>query len=125
MMPLTQAQPALHPRKAHAARIRCACTAPTRPPEAWPALDDKAEPCRCALCLLKEDAGELLRRLSIICLEDAVLHPGLPLIVWLMAAHSKVRLLPRAWAAGWEPQPVWLCGQAWSGLWLPTASGAH
>ena len=49
--------------------------------------------CRCALCLLKEDAGELLRRLSIICLEDAILHPGLPFVVWLMAAHSKVRRL--------------------------------
>lgn len=46
--------------------------------------------CRCALHLMKEDAGELLRRLSIICLEDAVLHPSLPLVVWLMAAHAKV-----------------------------------
>ncbi|KAK9800311.1 hypothetical protein WJX73_000054 [Symbiochloris irregularis] len=44
---------------------------------------------RCALQLLKDNAGELLRRLSIICLEDAVLHPQLPLIVWLMAAHAK------------------------------------
>lgn len=42
-----------------------------------------------ALWLLKEDAGALLRRLAIICLEDALLHPGLPLVVWLMAAHSK------------------------------------
>ena len=49
--------------------------------------------CRCALHLLKEDASELLRRLSIICLEDAILHPHLPLIVWLMAAQSKVTLL--------------------------------
>ena len=40
---------------------------------------------------MKDDAGELLRRLSIICLEDAVLHPRLPLVVWLMAAHAKVR----------------------------------
>lgn len=46
--------------------------------------------CRCALQLLKDDAGELLRRLSIICLEDAILHPELPLIVWLMMAHAKV-----------------------------------
>ena len=47
--------------------------------------------CRVALWLLKEDAGALLRRLAIICLEDALLHPGLPLVVWLMAAHSKAR----------------------------------
>ena len=48
-------------------------------------------PCRCALQLLKDDPGELLRRLSIICLEDAILHPRLPVVVWLMVAHSKVR----------------------------------
>ena len=40
---------------------------------------------------MKDDAGELLRRLSIICLEDAMLHPDLPLVVWLMAAHAKVK----------------------------------
>lgn len=39
--------------------------------------------------MLKDDPSELLRRLSIICLEDALLHPALPLIVWLMAAHAK------------------------------------
>ncbi|KAK9810159.1 hypothetical protein WJX72_005800 [[Myrmecia] bisecta] len=35
---------------------------------------------RCALHLIKEDAAEFLRRCSIICLEDAVLHPDLPLL---------------------------------------------
>lgn len=28
----------------------------------------------------------LLRRLSIICLEDGLLHPQLPLVVWAMVA---------------------------------------
>jgi hypothetical protein len=36
--------------------------------------------------LLKEDAGELLRRLAVICLEDGLLHPQLPLVCWCMAA---------------------------------------
>ena len=44
---------------------------------------------RCALHLIKEDAGEFLRRSCIICVEDSILHPALPLLVWLMAAHSK------------------------------------
>ena len=61
----------------------------------WVGQGSRLTACRCALCLLKEDAGELLRRLSIICLEDAILHPGLPFVVWLMAAHSKVRHLIR------------------------------
>jgi hypothetical protein len=41
-----------------------------------------------ALELLKEaKSGEaFLRRLSIICLEDSVLHPQLPLVVWAMLA---------------------------------------
>jgi hypothetical protein len=43
---------------------------------------------RCALYLLKEDVGELLRRVSVICVEDAVLHPSLPMLVWLMAAQA-------------------------------------
>jgi hypothetical protein len=33
--------------------------------------------------------SELLRRLPIICLEDAALHPAYPVIVWLMLAVSK------------------------------------
>ena len=45
--------------------------------------------CRVALHLLKEDASEFLRRCSIICLEDAILHPQLPLLVWLMCAAAK------------------------------------
>ncbi|KAI8466086.1 MAG: hypothetical protein J3K34DRAFT_461074 [Monoraphidium minutum] len=47
------------------------------------------EAVRVATALLKEDAGELLRRLGVICLEDALLHPRLPIIVWCMAAHAK------------------------------------
>ncbi|MEW5312441.1 MAG: hypothetical protein WDW38_004075 [Sanguina aurantia] len=42
---------------------------------------------RLAAWLLK--AGELLRRLPIVCLEDGWLHPSLPLIVWFMVAQSK------------------------------------
>ena len=33
--------------------------------------------------------SELLRRLPIICVEDAALHPAYPIIVWLMVAVSK------------------------------------
>lgn len=46
-------------------------------------------PCavRLALQLTKEDPPQLLRRLSVVCVEDGVLHPGLPLVVWLMAAQ--------------------------------------
>ncbi|PNH10384.1 hypothetical protein TSOC_002885 [Tetrabaena socialis] len=44
---------------------------------------------RAALHLAKEDPAQLLRRLSIICVEDSILHPGLPLVVWLMAAQGK------------------------------------
>ena len=38
-----------------------------------------------------EDA---LRRLPIVCMEDAVLHPSLPLIVWFMAAMGKGWFIP-------------------------------
>ena len=38
---------------------------------------------------MQENAAEFLRRVSIICLEDAVLHPDMPLLVWLMCAHAK------------------------------------
>jgi hypothetical protein len=34
-----------------------------------------------------EGAGELLRRVPIIALEDTLMHPALPLVVWLMAAQ--------------------------------------
>lgn len=44
---------------------------------------------RCALHLMKEDPNEFLRRCCIICVEDSILHPALPLLVWLMAAHAK------------------------------------
>jgi hypothetical protein len=45
--------------------------------------------CRLALYLLKdskESCEALLRRLSIICLEDGLLHPQLPMVVWAMLA---------------------------------------
>lgn len=38
---------------------------------------------------MKEDPSDFLRRCCIICLEDAVLHPAFPLLVWLMAANAK------------------------------------
>ena len=44
---------------------------------------------RTALHLWKDDPSELLRRLCIIMLEDAVLHPDLPIVAWLMAAAAK------------------------------------
>jgi hypothetical protein len=38
--------------------------------------------------MLKQDPGELLRRLPIICLEDTTAHPSLlPIVVWLMCAQ--------------------------------------
>lgn len=40
-----------------------------------------------ALSLIKEDPGELLRRLAIIVVEDTLLHPATPALVWLMAAQ--------------------------------------
>ncbi len=48
---------------------------------------------RAALHLVKEEGGpaQLLRRLSVVCVEDAILHPGLPLVVWLMAAQVRGR----------------------------------
>jgi hypothetical protein len=49
--------------------------------------------------LLKTDAAEFLRRFTIIVLEDCVLHPALPLLVWLMVAHSKGFVLGRAHVA--------------------------
>ncbi|PNW88847.1 hypothetical protein CHLRE_01g047350v5 [Chlamydomonas reinhardtii] len=39
---------------------------------------------------------QLLRRLSIICVEDSLLHPGLQLVVWLMAAQAKGYVLGRS-----------------------------
>lgn len=44
---------------------------------------------RCALQLMKDNLADFLRRVSIICLEDALLHPDMPLLVWLMCAQAK------------------------------------
>lgn len=46
-----------------------------------------------AMELADKSLGELLRRLPIIVLEDSTLHPDIPLLCWLMVAHSKVRNL--------------------------------
>jgi hypothetical protein len=45
---------------------------------------------------MKDDPSELLRRLCVIMLEDAVLHPDLPLVAWLMAAAAKKYAPPLA-----------------------------
>ena len=45
--------------------------------------------CRCALQLMKDNPADFLRRVSIICLEDALLHPDMPFLVWLMCAQAK------------------------------------
>jgi hypothetical protein len=37
--------------------------------------------CRIALYLLKDNPGEVLRRLAVICVEDAVLPPSYPALV--------------------------------------------
>jgi hypothetical protein len=44
--------------------------------------------CRIALELLKDPKGAevLTRRLAVVCLEDGLLHPQLPLVVWTMMA---------------------------------------
>lgn len=52
-----------------------------------------APPNRMALYLLKDNPGEVLRRLAVICLEDAVLPPAYPALVedlLLNSASSKV-----------------------------------
>ncbi|KAG1656684.1 hypothetical protein FOA52_007254 [Chlamydomonas sp. UWO 241] len=54
---------------------------------------------RLLLHMLKEDPDELLRRLSVIAIEDAMLHPDLPLVVWLMAATAKGYAIGRSLAS--------------------------
>jgi len=49
---------------------------------------------RVAMELVDKSLGELLRRLPIIILEDSTLHPDLPLLVWLMMAHSRDYIVP-------------------------------
>jgi len=43
---------------------------------------------RTALQLIKEDFTDFVRRLSIIMVEDAILHPMLPVVIWLTIASS-------------------------------------
>ena len=45
--------------------------------------------------LLKASPADALRRAAIVCLEDAVLHPHLPVVVWLMMAQAKGYKLSR------------------------------
>ncbi|KAL7529559.1 hypothetical protein ACHAWF_003025 [Thalassiosira exigua] len=47
---------------------------------------------RVAMELADKAWGDLIRRLPIIVLEDSTLHPDFGLLVWLMAAESKVRI---------------------------------
>ena len=44
--------------------------------------------------LMDKSLGDLLRHLPMIIFEDSTLHPELPLLVWLMVAHSKSFELP-------------------------------
>ncbi|CAK0782015.1 hypothetical protein CVIRNUC_005529 [Coccomyxa viridis] len=57
------------------------------------------EAVRCAQRLLQSEPGELLRRAIVISVEDAVLHPQLPLLVFLMAAVAKGYILGRTLAS--------------------------
>ena len=45
---------------------------------------------RCALELGCRSWSDLIRRLLVIVIEDGILHPDLPLLVWLMMAEAKV-----------------------------------
>jgi hypothetical protein len=42
-----------------------------------------------AAAYLKEDPESCLRRLGVICVEDALLHPRLPVVAWCMAAQVR------------------------------------
>jgi hypothetical protein len=42
--------------------------------------------------LADKSFGDLIRRLPVIMLEDSFLHEDIGLLVWLMAAESKVRM---------------------------------
>ena len=44
---------------------------------------------RVAMELADKSYGDLIRRLPIMVLEDSILHPDFPLLVWLMVAESK------------------------------------
>ena len=48
-----------------------------------------AEAARLAHALLTANPAEALRRLLVICVEDALLHPTVPLITWFMLSQSK------------------------------------
>jgi hypothetical protein len=48
-----------------------------------------AEARRTALALLALSPNDALRRCPVICVEDALLHPQLPLVTWMMAAHAR------------------------------------
>ena len=48
------------------------------------------------MCLEQQSFVECVRRLVIICLEDGILHPDVPLLTWLMCATSKGYIPPEA-----------------------------
>lgn len=65
----------------------------------WRGLPHARGTCARTLCaavhatqMLKDDPGELLRRLPVIFVEDAIAHPhAVPVVVWLMAAQVRGR----------------------------------
>lgn len=69
---------------------------------------------RVAMELMDKAMGELLRRLPIIILEDSMLHPDLPLLVWAMVAESKVRRKHWAFVAPYyKPSLTSHCVSVW------------
>ena len=48
-----------------------------------------AEAARCARALFRMHPFECARRLIVVAIEDAVLHPALPMLAWMLAAFSK------------------------------------
>lgn len=64
---------------------------------------------RLSAALLEASAADLLRRLSVVAIEDASLHPALPVVVWAMAAQVCVgwgRRLSNVVAAVLSPYPL-------------------
>lgn len=53
----------------------------------------------CAAHLLDVSVREFARRMIVICIEDAILHPGVPLLAWAMLAESKGYHVPPSLAA--------------------------
>jgi len=54
---------------------------------------------RCGAHLMEASFRDFARRLIVVCVEDAVLHPDLPLVAWAMMAESRGYQAPPALAA--------------------------